>query len=71
MSKGTVKSITHERRVCSYPPIKYFMLFNAYKAANDLKPGEANNEIMKHFFDSMPASEIERIRKVAESKNSY
>lgn len=65
------RSIALKRKVEAYPPPKYYGLLESYREANDMGRSETLNYIVRHFFDTMPASEIDRIRHLAGSKNSY
>ena len=65
------RSIAQNRQVKAYPPPKYFQLLESYRQANEMGRSETLTFIVRHFFDTMPPSEIDRIRHVAGSKNSY
>jgi hypothetical protein len=59
------KTAAMERQYRTYPPQKYFHLLENYRVANEMGKSETLNFIIRHFFDSLPSSEIERIRSVS------
>ena len=65
------RSISLKRKVEAYPPPKYYQLLETFRTANEMGRSETLNHIVRHFFDTMPPSEINRIRNLAGSKNSY
>lgn len=65
------RSIAHQRRVEVYPSPKYYHLLENYRAANEMGRSETLNHILRHFFDTMPPGEIDRIKHLAGSKNAY
>lgn len=50
----------------AYPPEKYYSLLENYRSANEMGKSETLNFIIRHFFDNLPKSEIDRIRSVAQ-----
>lgn len=63
------KSAALARMVRCYPPPKYHRLFEGYRVMNEMKVSEAATQMIREFFDRMPA--IEREKYIRVSKNSY
>lgn len=65
--KKKYNNSTLDRRVQVYPSPKYFGLFTAYAAANEMAESEAAAHMIRCFFDQMPEGEKIRITRCAAS----
>jgi hypothetical protein len=61
MARKKYPNTTLERRVQAYPSPRYFGLFKAYAAANEMKQSEAAALMIRCFFDKLPQGELIRI----------
>lgn len=59
------KSKAKDRMVTAYPSEKYYTLLEHYRVANEMGTSETLNFIIRHFFDKLPAAEIERIKNLS------
>lgn len=58
-----------KRSVRAYPSPPLLELVNAYSKVNEISKSAAINEMIKHFFNSMPKETKQNI--LRNSKNSY
>lgn len=59
-------SVSHERKIQSYPCNKYFCLFKAYFLNESNTVGF--EQMAKKFFDAMPEKEIQRLQELYRTK---
>lgn len=62
------KSETKARMVTAYPSQKYYSLLETYRVANEMGQSETLNFIVRHFFDQLPAAEIDRLKSLAATR---
>ena len=69
------RSVALDRKIECYPPPKYHTLFRGYVEMNEMKNSEAVSEIMRQFFDNMPANKRTQCMnagiRVTRSKHHY
>lgn len=69
------RSVALLRKIECYPPPKYHTLFKGFAEVNEMKNSEAVTEIMRQFFDNMPANKRTQCMsvgvKVVNSKHHY